>query len=247
MNKSSKIDEYLILIDSIMNKYKLNSEEKEELTNLIYHIIKHQEFKRRTTKEFLHHGKTTLGEHILEDTIITYLICKKRQRKGQKIDLPLAISIALMHDLYTDPWQTKTYKPKKFKNSHGFRHPIEAVINSLAWYPEVFSSNIDTQALIDGIIHHMYPFPTRIFKSKEINNLELKNYELISSIDKKYLDIIITSTKRGKIGQYSIAKPYSKEGRIVSKADKIASTHDFDSIRSVIACLGTNTKKLEKN
>lgn len=247
MNKSDKLDNYLIIIDNIMTRYNLNMEEKEELTSLIYHIIKHKEFKRRMTDEFPHHGKTTLGEHILEDTIITYIICKKKQRKGKKIDLMLAISIALMHDLYTEPWQNNPNKPKKFSNSHGFRHPIEAVINAILWYPEVFKESADQYALIDGIIHHMYPFPAGYFKNTKKNNLELKNFKKIKRIDKKYLDMIILSTKRGRFGPYSIAKATTLEGRIVSKADKIASSRDFDSVQSVIACLGIRKRNFRRN
>lgn len=247
MNKSDKLDNYLLIIDSIMTRYNLNIEEKEELTSLIYHIIKHKEFKRRMTDEFYHHGKTTLGEHILEDTIITYIICKKKQRKGKKIDLLLAISISLMHDLYTEAWQNNPNKPKKFSNYHGFRHPIEAVINAISWYPEVFNESTNQYALIDGIIHHMYPFPTVCLKDIKENTLGLRNFESLKNIDQKYLDMIILSTKRFHLGTYSLAKAITLEGRIVSKADKIATSRDFDSFQSVIACLGIRIRKFRKN
>ena len=197
------------------------------------------------TNDFFHHSDTTLGCHILQDTVVTYLICKKKIKKGKKIDLKLAVNISMMHDLYTMPWQNnKESRGKKFKNHHGFRHPIESVINSLTWYFDIFESSNDKYALIDGIVHHMYPFPVEIFGDYEENLLELKNFELLSDIEKKYIELLIKTANRGKIGCFSFARPISLEGRIVSRADKIVSSENFDNISSLLAIITGKNKKL---
>ena len=178
MIKVNNLNENKNILEDIMNYYKLNATEKKELLELINDIFKHEEFQKRMTSDFFHHSDTTLGCHILQDTVVTYLICKKKMKKGKKIDLKLAVNISMMHDLYTMPWQNnKESRGKKFKNHHGFRHPIESVINSLTWYFDIFESSNDKYALIDGIVHHMYPFPVEIFDDYEENLLELKNFD----------------------------------------------------------------------
>ena len=69
------------IIIKYFNKYNLSSYEKKELLLLIKPIYLHSEFQRRLTKEFPHHDNITLGEHILNVTILTY---KKIKRKKQK-------------------------------------------------------------------------------------------------------------------------------------------------------------------
>ena len=44
------------------------------------------------------------------------------------------------------------------ENKHGFIHPIEAVVNAITWFPNIFLDEHDSLMIIDGIIHHMYPF-----------------------------------------------------------------------------------------
>ena len=72
-------------IYKLMDTYKLNTVEKEKLFKIMYPILNHLEFKRRMTKEFMHHGTITLGEHIIKDTIKTYLLCKKYNEKTFKV------------------------------------------------------------------------------------------------------------------------------------------------------------------
>ena len=168
-------------INDIFNKYKLTDVEKEELYAIIYPIFKHEEFQRRMKSDFKHHSDITLGEHILEDTTLTYLLVKKRPRKN--INLSLALKIAMLHDLYTNPWQNSSTKVKKFFNKHGFRHPLEAVINSISWYPELFTDSFESEIIIDGILHHMYPLPVRFLD----DNVEMLNVE---TLDEKYKTII---------------------------------------------------------
>ena len=54
----------------LLEKYKLSNIEKEELLSIIAFIYNHDEFQRRLTKDFLHHDTITLGEHIIEVTIM---------------------------------------------------------------------------------------------------------------------------------------------------------------------------------
>ncbi len=232
----STIDNNLEQLYEIMNNYKLTKEEQKEFLELIINIFKHSEFQLRMGNEFLHHGNITLGYHILQDTVVTYLLCKKKIKKGATVDVGLAVHISMMHDLYTLPWQNnEQFRSKKFKNKHGFRHPIESVINSLIWYKDIFEESNDKYALIDGIIHHMYPLPVGIFKEYDENILELKNFDLINNINKEYLELLQKTTNRTKFGCYSFASPSSIEGKIVSKADKIVSIDNLNNFSSVVA------------
>ena len=93
-------------IYSYFEKYNLINNEKNELFNIIYPIFMHSEFQRRMESEFMHHGTVTLGEHILKDTVLTYILCKKYMvKKKRKINIIAAIKISMLHDLYTYPWQ----------------------------------------------------------------------------------------------------------------------------------------------
>lgn len=44
---------------------------------MTHNIFIHDEFQRRMNPEFPHHNKITLGEHILENTIVTCLLSQK--------------------------------------------------------------------------------------------------------------------------------------------------------------------------
>ncbi len=230
-------------LNKIMDKYNLTSYEKNELFGIINKIFSHKEFQNRMTCKFMHHGKITLGYHILQVTVVTYSLCKMNQ---EKVNLQLVLYIAMMHDLYSKPWQNNIKeKAKKISNKHGFRHPLESVINSLIWYKEIFDNFQYSYDLIDGIIHHMYPFPVRIFQNYNENVLELKNFEMIKNIDKKYIDYIIETTNINKIGNFSYSKPKTKEGKIVLKADKMVSIGNFDSINDLKACITGKNKNIK--
>ena len=171
--------------ESLLNTF-LNNAEREEFNEIVYPFFLHEEFQKRMSNDFLHHSDITLGEHIIEDALITYLLSKKKDN----IDTSLAVKIAMMHDLYEIPWQNNQEGiVKHFSNKHGFRHPIEAVINAITWYPEMFNEK-DAEILIDGIIHHMYPLPVRVFNNKD---MELKNSDKLEKIDKRFMDMIIHS------------------------------------------------------
>ena len=198
----------------LMEKYNLSIEEKNELINIIRAIYVHDEFQRRMTSEFMHHGEITLGHHILEDTIITYLLSKKYMARNKRYDynLSLALRIAMLHDLYTLPWQNnEKASTSSFFNKHGFRHPIESVINANAWYPELFE-NADSKILIDGIVHHMFPLPVVAFEQDMSNKYELKNFELISKLSDRNIGLLTDSSNRNRIGTVSLSRSLYPEG-----------------------------------
>ena len=153
----------------LLENYNLNDNEIKEFSNIIEPIFNHKEFQKRLDpKIFSHHGNLSLGNHLLNDTVLTYIICKKKIKKGININIKNALISAMCHDLYELPWQNTNIKKNKFVNKHGFVHPIEAVINANIWFPEYFKNLDDAKMIIDGILHHMYPFPI-----KSIDDFEL--------------------------------------------------------------------------
>ena len=229
-------------IEKIFNKYNLNDSEKEELYKIIFPIFRHEEFQKRLGDSFKHHGDITLGMHILEDTVLTYLLAKKIVRKNQNFRIDLALKIAMLHDLYTYPWQNSGLKTKKFFNKHGFRHPLDATINAISWYPELFQDDYESEIIIDGILHHMYPLPVKILDY----NIELLNDELLNNLDEKYKKMIIKSLSRHKMGGISWSRSSSKEGKLVAKADKKASIKQIKNFSSAKALITGKNKSLKK-
>lgn len=230
-------------LNRIIDRYKLSNDEKKEFRNIINSIFEHNEFQRRMTNEFLHHSNITLGEHILEDAALTYKMCKKRNN----VNIELAVKIAMLHDLYTNPWQNnKKNKVNKFCNKHGFRHPIEAVINANAWFPELFKNEEESKIIIDGILHHMYPLPVRTFVDSDINKMELKNFDLIDKLSGQNKKIMMDSLKRKKVKNYSFSKSKYKEGKIMSKADKKVSRGQIKNISSLTSLVTGHNKSLKK-
>ena len=231
------------IIYSIFDKYKLSDDDKNYLFQSMEKIVSHPKFLERLTSDFKHHSDITLGEHIIEDACVTYLLCKK---KKVKINISISIKIAMLHDLYTLPWQNnKDARVKKFSNKHGFRHPIEAVINAYRWYPELFPDTEETNILIDGIIHHMFPLPVTRVKDFNTNRNELKNYEEVKHIPKYIIDSIIKSTNRRTIIKFSLSRSKYLEGRILSKADKKVSRRQIKNISSATALVTGKNKKIK--
>ena len=230
------------IITTLFKRNNLSIKDKDYLLPIIKPIYSHKEFQRRLTDEFLHHSNITLGEHILEDTISTYKRCKKKK----DINMELAIKISMLHDLYTVHWQNnKENNKEKFFNKHGFTHPLEAVINSIVWYPEIFIDKNDSKIIIDGIIHHMYPLPVRVFDPNS-NSMELNNYDLVKKIDKDLIDMIVESTKRGRIGNISISRSKYKEGRIMSTCDKKVSIKQIKNVSSAKSLITGNNNSIKK-
>ncbi len=227
-------------IYNLFNKYHLKTNEQEELYNEIYPIYKHPEFQRRLTKEYMHHGNITLGEHIIKDTIKTYLLCKKKKN----INLSLALKISMLHDLYTLPWQNSDSHPKFF-HKHGFRHPIEASINAAYWFPEYFKDKKNAEIIIDGIIHHMFPLPVTSTKDAKIENLEIENYDLFLSLDNDIKQIILNSIQRKRLSSISLTRSLYQEGRIMSKADKRVALSEIKNFSSAKALLTGKNKRIK--
>ena len=236
------INKNLEKLNYMYKKYKLSLCEINQLNKIILPIINHPKIKKRMTSKFSHHGKITVGEHIIEDAIVSYKIGLKSKKK---IDIKLVVIIAMLHDLYTNPYQNaEKIKEKSFFNKHGFRHPIEAVINSMIWYPELFKNTYEAKIITDGIVHHMYPLPVQYFYESDDNILDLNNFELVKNIPQKLVDILVESTNKGRYGKISIIKSKYDEGKIVSKADKIVTMKQIKNFRSLLALLTGKNKDL---
>lgn len=231
-----------LIINRLFSKYHLDYDDQEYMKSMFVNIINHNEFQKRLTNEFLHHSNITLGEHILEDSIVTYLLAKKKNN----VRIDLTVKIALLHDLYTIPWQNNSdAKVKHFYNKHGFRHPIEAIINAITWYSDIFENKGDAIIIIDGILHHMFPLPVRILSYQNINNVELKNIENFNKLPKDYKDMIIKSLNRKKIGPFSFSRSKYSEGKIMSLADKKVSSGQIKNISSAFALLTGHNKSIK--
>ncbi len=225
-------------LDRLFNKYKLSREEINEIMKVIKPIFEHREFQKRMEKDFLHHSDITLGEHILEDTIVTYRLAKKK-----KCNVELALKISMLHDLYTSPWQNSERKVKHFFNKHGFTHPLEAVINSYNWFPNLFANEKESKIIIDGILHHMFPLPVRRINYKE---LELNNLALIDNLPSNIKNDIIISSKRKRIKGISFSRSLYKEGKIMSKADKRVSIRQIKNFYSFTSLFTGKNKSIKK-
>ncbi len=230
-------------IDKIIDKYIKDENDKNDFYNIINPIVSHNEFQRRLTTEFLHHSDITLGEHIIEDAVLTYKYCKKKN-----INVEVGVKIAMFHDLYTIPWQNnkKNTKVKRFSNKHGFRHPIEAAINACYWYPSEFEDKEKAKIIIDGIIHHMYPLPVTRFNEKNFEKCEIRNYDKFIELPDYIKKMIYESCNRGKLFKVSFCRSKYKEGRLMSKADKKVSLHQIKNVSSAISLITGKNKSIKK-
>lgn len=71
--------------NEIMDKYNLSLEDKTLLWKIIYPIFNHEEFQRRMNElEFAHHDNISLGYHIINDAVVTYLLTQKYQLKEEQ-------------------------------------------------------------------------------------------------------------------------------------------------------------------
>lgn len=220
--------------------YGFTLKEQEEFLKIAKPIISHPEFEKRCLEPFFHHGSTTLGDHIIKDALITYRLAKiyKYKHPHREIDEALAVVIALFHDLYTSPWQNTDLEKPLFEK-HGFMHPLEAIINAYTWYPEYFEDKIKREKIIDGIAHHMYPFPVRkVHKNIKINDEYINNFKL-------YKLLVKTTLSKGK--NLSFKKASFIEGRIVSKADKKATIKEIKNLSSLLALVTAKNKSIIKS
>lgn len=231
-------------VNEIFDKYNLSLEDKDYLKNIIFPIISNNYFQERMTNKFLHHSDITLGEHIIEDTIETYLLSKKYLNRKNKTNyrIDLALKIAMLHDLYTVPWQNNPEaRVKHFFDKHGFRHPVEAIINGITWYPDLFQDEMESKIIIDGVLHHMFPLPVKYLNIKT----ELKNRDFYDKLDETYKVMIQDSLKRKKIGPISFSRSKYQEGRIMSRADRKVSRKQIKNFSSAKALLTGHNKRLK--
>ena len=213
--------------------------EQEDFTKIVRPIISHPEFEKRCTDNFPHHGNTTLGEHILKDAMITYRLANIYKSKHPNMDISVktAVVIALFHDLYTNPWQNVDNENPLYEK-HGFMHPIEAVINAYDWYPEYFDDEEISKKIIDGVLHHMYPFPVRKINDEiEINEKKITDF--------KFYDVLVHSTK-SKRENLCFKKATFIEGKLVSKADKLVTIKEIKNISSLVALVTAKNKSIIK-
>ena len=213
--------------------------EQENFTKIVRPIISHPEFEKRCTDNFPHHGNTTLGEHILKDAMITYRLANIYKSKHPNMDISVktAVVIALFHDLYTNPWQNVDNDNPLYEK-HGFMHPIEAVINAYDWYPEYFDDEEISKKIIDGVLHHMYPFPVRKINDEiEINEKKITDF--------KFYDVLVHSTK-SKRENLCFKKATFIEGKLVSKADKLVTVKEIKNISSLVALVTAKNKSIIK-
>lgn len=234
--------------DRILFNLFLNSEltitEQKEFYKIAKPIIHHKEFVKRCSKDFPHHGSTSLGKHILKDAIKTYVLAKEYNKThfSKKANIKTSVIIALFHDLYTNPWQNNDKKTNVFNpDTHGMIHPIEAVLNSYKWFPKYFKNEKDAEIIIDGIIHHMYPYPVRKVENK---NIKINNQKLLKKF--KYYDYLIQTTKNRTKLKIDIKPPKSVEGKLLVKADKLISLVELNNFNSIKALVNGKNKSLIK-
>jgi len=232
-------------VNKLLDKYYMDSSDRKMFLNIITPIVSHEEFQKRLdNKLFPHHDKVSLGEHIISVAIVSYIKAKHKYKDKDKELIEMCTIIAMFHDLYELPWQNSKIHKNNFFNKHGFVHPIESIINAITWYPEHFKDTEKAKVIIDAVIHHMYPFPSRVI-DKDIETLELNNYEKFYYLDKPIQDIIISSSRRHKLGNISFCKSYYKLGDIVSSSDKrVAYLNDLKLKKIFTLVTGVN-KDLE--
>lgn len=118
--------------------------EKKEYYEIIYDILKSEEFQKRKT--YAHHDKITVYEHSLAVSKLAYIVAKKLDLDYKSVAIG-----GLLHDFYTTPWQDNKTK-HKFLDSHGFTHASDALINAHKYFPELMNEKIDNM-----ILRHMFP------------------------------------------------------------------------------------------
>ncbi len=122
----------------------MKEKELKEYYSIVDDILKNKEFIKR--KEFPHHGEESVYTHSLRVSMLAYKIAKKL--KVNKEDAAIA---GLLHDMYHQPWQTKTEKTKFFKQ-HGFTHAKEALDTANLHFKDKLNKKIE-----DAILRHMFP------------------------------------------------------------------------------------------
>ena len=144
--KKSKVEKYL--------------EKDSEYYKIVKTILEHPEFIKR--KEYVHHESSSVYDHCLAVSIVSYLWAKK-----MRCDYKSAAIGGLLHDFYDKPWQTANHKlvdnkKTKILEKHGFAHAGQAAENAYKYFPELMTPKIE-----DIIRRHMFPLNIRPPKYKE--------------------------------------------------------------------------------
>ncbi len=232
-------------LKEMLKTYKLTDKEIDDIVRIVEYIFIHPEFQKRLSDKYAHHGNMSLGEHTIEDMVFTYKLSKKIKKINY--NLSLALKIAMFHDLYTYPWQNNDFaRLNKFNNKHGFRHPVEAIINACTWFPNDFEDEEDAKIIIDGVVHHMFPLPVLIVDNIVVNNRELSNFDLFQKLPENIQNMIMEATNKNHFLSFSWKKASYLEGRIVSRADKKSSLGEFKNIHDIFALLTGKNKSLKK-
>ncbi len=224
--------------EKLLKKCHFTEQDKEEFWKIISPIYNHPEFQRRLDASlYPHHGKKSLGDHIVSDAIVTYYIASKKKQKGKNVDVFVAVIIAMFHDLYELPWQNTKIVKNHIVNKHGFTHPLEAVVNAYTWFPEYFKDGEQAMKIVDGVIHHMWPFPVRAI-DKTFTETELNNLDKVTNLDERIKNIIVKSSMRKGLRHVSFSRSMYLEGRIVSYADtKVSVGKELKSAYALIAII----------
>lgn len=128
--------------------------EDEGYYNIVKDILESEEFLKR--KNYQHHFKESVYEHVLRVSYNCYKIGKKLH-----LDYKSLAIAGLLHDFYDKSWQDSLDK-KPFFEQHGFVHAKEAKNNSLKYFPNLMNKKIESM-----IETHMFPLNIKLPKYKE--------------------------------------------------------------------------------
>lgn len=141
----------------------------DEFMDIVTPILENPEFYKR--KKWQHHEHSSLYEHSLAVSYLTYKICKKRGWNYK--DGAIA---GLLHDFYNKPWQENLDEKKPFFKQHGFVHAGEALANSRKYFPQYMNKRIE-----NSIVRHM--FPLNIIPPKYKEGLVITYADKVLSLD----------------------------------------------------------------
>jgi uncharacterized membrane protein len=153
MEIKSRISTFL---KSILNKIKLNIEERKPFENEFYDIIndiyEHDEFLKL---KLHHHHNSSIYEHVMAVSYFSYRACK-----FLKLDYRAAARGGLLHDFFLYDWRNHDVPDLPEHKYHGIEHPKIALANA----EKHFTLN-DIER--DSIIKHMWPLTLVPPKYKE--------------------------------------------------------------------------------